>query len=30
MAQFDLMPSEVARVFLTHLHSDHVTDIPDL
>ncbi len=30
MAQLGLMPNEVTRVFLTHLHSDHVTDIPDL
>ncbi len=30
MTQIGLMPSAVTCVFLTHLHSDHVTDIPDL
>ena len=30
MAQAGLSPSDVTRVFLTHLHSDHVVGLPDL
>jgi len=30
MAQVGLSPSDVTRVFLTHLHSDHVVGLPDL
>lgn len=30
MAQYGIRLGEVSKVFLTHLHSDHVVDIPDL
>src|SRR3954462_15049025 len=30
MVQAGIAPESVTKVFITHLHSDHVVDIPDL
>jgi ribonuclease Z len=30
MSRMGIMPADVTKVFLTHLHSDHVIDLPEL
>jgi len=30
MSRMGIVPADVTKVFLTHLHSDHVIDLPEL